>query len=315
MSNALAIATVTEALRSLLDEAASESGVGGAIATKVRPTPLTNIGQPGGLPATGTNVYLYQVSPNAALRNAELPSRRSDGSVMKPTRSAYDMNYLLTFYGDENRFEPQMVLGSVLRKLHSEPVLTSERVTNAGDTLKLIYPPLDPDLVMEVEKVRLALMPMALEELSKLWSVFFQTPYSLSLPCQASVVFVDGKEMAKPGLPVLTRNVYVRPFRNPTIEEILSQKGPTQPILADQPIVLGDTLVLSGKQLKGEVTAVRIGKMEVAPLDVTDTQIKFLLDEPPFVDTLQMGALGVQAIQRLSMGTPETPHPGFESDR
>jgi len=135
MSNSLSIATVTEAFRSLLNDASTDSGVSGAIATKVRPTPLNNMGQPGGLPTSGVNVYLYKVSPNTAFRNAENPSRRSDGSVMRPSRSAYDLSYLLTFYGDENNFEPQMVLGSVLRKLHSEPVLTPERVKNAADAV------------------------------------------------------------------------------------------------------------------------------------------------------------------------------------
>ena len=32
---------------------------------------------------------------------------------------------------------------------------------------------------------------MNLEELSKLWSVFFQTPYALSIAYQASVVLIE----------------------------------------------------------------------------------------------------------------------------
>ncbi|MBN1428164.1 MAG: DUF4255 domain-containing protein [Anaerolineae bacterium] len=315
MSNSLSIAAVTEAFRSLLEDAVAESGVSGAIATKVRPTPLTNIGTPGGLPASGVNVYLYQVSPNAAFRNTDLPTRRQDGSVIQPSRSAYDLSYLLSFYGDENRFEPQMVMGSVVRKLHAEPILTSERVKDAGNALKLVYPSLIPNLETEVERVKLSLMPLALEELSKLWSVFFQTAYSLSLTCQASVVFVDGTEDAKPGLPVRSRNIYVRTFRNPVIDAILSQKSSLDPVLTDQPIVFGDILVLAGKQLRGEVTTVRLDGMEVDPLDVSDTQIKILLKEPPLLaDSLQAGIHSVQVLQGLLMGTPATVHKGFESN-
>ncbi len=315
MSNSLSISTVTESFRSLLDDACSESGVSGAIATKVRPTPLTNMGQPGGLPTSGVNVYLYKVSPNAAFRNSDNPSRRSDGSVMNPSRSAYDLNYLLTFYGDENRFEPQMVLGSVLRRLHSEPILSPERIKNAGDVIKLVYPPLTPDLLIEVEKVKLGIIPLSLEELSKLWQVFFQIPYSLSLAYQAEVVFLDGKEIAQPGLPVQSRNVYVRTFRHPAIESILSQKDLTKPILSGQPVLKGDILVLSGRQLKGDVNLVWLDGMEIPPMDVTDSQVRFKVDEPPFsVDALRAGVHGVQVVQHIPMGTPETDHKGFESN-
>ncbi len=314
MSNSLSIATVTEAFRSLLDAAADQSGVSGAIATKVRPTPLTNIGTPGGLPTSGVNVYLYQVSPNAAFRNADLPTRRQDGSVSQPSRSAYDLSYLLSFYGDENRFEPQMVMGSVVRKLHSESVLTPERMKEAGNAVTLVYPSLTPNVEMEVERVKLTLMPMALDELSKLWSVFFQVPYSLSLTCQASVVFVDGIEEARPALPVQSRNIYVRTFRNPLIEAIFSQKSLSDPVLAGQPIVLGDILVLAGKQLRGEVNAVRLDGMEVEPLDVSDSQVKITLDEPPFpADSLRAGVHAVQVLQGIFMGTPPATHRGFES--
>jgi hypothetical protein len=208
-----------------------------------------------------------------------------------------------------------MVLGSVLRKLHSEPVLTPERIKNAGETFQLIYPPLNPDLLIEAEKVKLCIIPLSLEELSRLWQVFFQIPYSLSLAYQAEVVIIDGQETARPALPVQRRNLYVRTFRNPTIEAILSQKTTNDPLLPGQPIIKGDIVALSGKQLRGEINLVRLGGMEVSPLDVSDAQVRFQLDEPPFqVDALRAGVYGAQVIQRIPMGTPESPHKGFESN-
>ena len=315
MSNSLSIATVTEAFRSLLDDAAAASGVSGATATRVRPTPLTNMGQPGGLPDSGVNVYLYEIAPNAAWRNADNPSRRSDGTIIRSTRAAYDLSYLLTFYGKEINYEPQMVLGSVLRALISEPVLARDRVKNAQQTVLAVYPSLSADLLLEVETVKLYPLPLGLEELSKLWSVFFQIPYSFSLTYQASVVFIDGLESAQPALPVQSRNVYVRTFRDPQLDSLLSQKTLVDPLLPDQPLVKGDYVTLSGRQLRGEVTLVRFGGMEIAPLDVSDTQVRFQLDEPPFpTDSLRAGVYGVQVIQRIRMGTPQTDHRGFESN-
>lgn len=315
MSNSLSIATVTEAFRSLLDDAAMASGVSGATATRVRPTPLTNMGQPGGLPDSGVNVYLYEITPNAAWRNADNPSRRSDGTIIRSTRAAYDLNYLLTFYGKEINYEPQMVLGSVLRALNSEPVLSRDRVKLAQQTVLAVYSSLSADLLLEVETVKLNPLPLGLEELSKLWSVFFQIPYSFSLAYQASVVFIDGLESAQPALPVQSRNVYVRTFRDPQIERLLSQKTLGDPLLPDQPLIKGDFVTLSGKQLRGEVTLVRLGGMDIAPIDVSDSQVRFQLDEPPFLaDSLRAGVYGVQVIQRIRMGTPQTDHRGYESN-
>jgi len=114
---------------------------------------------------------------------------------------------------------------------------------------------------------------------------------------------------------VQSRNVYVRTFRNPEIDAVLSQASLSDPLLPGQPIVKGNIVALSGRQLRGEGTAVRLGGMEIAPLDVSDAQVRFKIDEPPFpADTLRAGVYAVQVLQGLRMGTPETDHRGFESD-
>ncbi len=312
MSNFLSIAVVTEAFRQVLNEAASGSGVAGASATAVRPTSGANNGQPGNPPTVGVNLFLYQVTPNGTFRNMDAPTRRSDGTLLQPTRSAYDLHYLLTFYGSESNLEPQRVLGNVLRVLHSVPVLTHKRLAS----VKMSFPFLAAsNLEVETETVKLTIMPLNLEELSKLWSVFFQTTYNLSLAFQASVVIIDGTEVSTPALPVQSRNVYVRPFQQPIIEQVLSQKSPADEILPNQPIVVGDTIVLAGRQLRGDVTRIRLGESEITPAEVSDTQIKFLLDMPPFAaQSLRAGVQALQVIQPLMMGTPETEHGGYESN-
>ncbi len=312
MSNFLSIATVTEAFRQVLNEAATASGVPGASATAVRPTSGANNGQPGNPPTVGVNLFLYQVTPNGAFRNLDAPTRRSDGTLLQPSRSAYDLHYLLTFYGSEANLEPQRVLGSILRVLHSVPVLTHKRL----ESVKMSFPFLAAsNLEIETETVKLNIIPFNLEELSKLWSVFFQTTYNLSIAFQASVVIIDGTEISTPALPVQSRNVYVRPFQQPVIEQVLSQKLPADNPLPNQPIVVGDTIVLDGRQLRGEVTRVRLGTFEIIPSEVTDTQVKFLLNMPPFApQSLRAGVQGLQIVQPLMMGTPEAEHAGNESN-
>ncbi|MBN9511563.1 MAG: DUF4255 domain-containing protein, partial [Alphaproteobacteria bacterium] len=95
MSNALAIATVTETLLQLLQQRLDVSQVPGALVTALPPDSAS------GLPNPGVNIFLYQVSPNLALRNADLPTRAADGTLLRRPRTALDLHYLLTFYGDE----------------------------------------------------------------------------------------------------------------------------------------------------------------------------------------------------------------------
>jgi hypothetical protein len=87
MSNHLAIATVTASLCQILQEAVDNDQpvVSGAKVTNDRPNKLETAS-----PVPGVNVFLYQVTPNAAWRNTDLPSRRGNGTaVVQPPRSLW----------------------------------------------------------------------------------------------------------------------------------------------------------------------------------------------------------------------------------
>jgi hypothetical protein len=311
MSNYLTIATVTEALRQQVQEGAREAGFPGAEALVLRPSSDITSGHPTGHPNAFVGIYPYQILPNPHWRNASLPNRNSDGTLVQGVRSAYDLYYLLTCYGDDSALEPQRVFGALLRRMAAEPILTKDMIKDA--TFGALA---NNNLDGEVESIKFSLMPLSLEEFSKLWSVFFQTTYNLSIALQASVIFIDGTQAPGPALPVYKRNVYVRPIGQPVIDQVLSQKLPTDPVEANQPIVAGDILVLDGRLLQAEgPTTARVGGNEVNPSDLSTERIKVPLSTPTFpVDTLRAGVQGVQVIQYLNMGTPETPHQGFESN-
>jgi len=308
MSNFLAIATVTATLSQLLQAAANEA-VPGATVSTVRPESMDN-----GAPGPGINIYLYQIIPNAAWRNADLPTRRADGTLVQRPQAALDLHYLLTFYGNETELEPQRLLGSGVSVLHAQPVLTREMIRAAisavtgGDSDHYLA---DSDLAEQVETIKFSPLPLNLEELSKLWSVFFQTPYALSVAYQASVVLIEAEGTPQRALPVREPLVYGVPFRQPVIEQVLSQAGANQPIVAD------GTLVIRGQRLRGDVTQVRIGEVEVTPAseNVSDTQISLLLSSPPFpAGSLRAGVQGVQVVHPMMMGEPLTLHRGVESN-
>ena len=297
MSNYLAIATVTGTLQHVLSNAASV--VPGAKVSTLRPD--------GASPASkdpGINVFLYQVMPNAAYRNADLPTRRANGQLVQRPQAALILNYLFSFYGDENNLEPQRLLGALVRQLHAQPVLTKQDITQT-----LANPPYDSllatsNLADQVDLVRFTPMSLSLEELSKVWSVFFQSPYVLSVAYNGSAVLIETDESPQQALPVQTRNIYVLPFRQPTIDKVVSSAGEFESIFSST------TLQIEGKQLQGDVTLVLLGGDEQTPTSISDTKILL-----PIPSTLQAGAHGLQVIQKLLMGIPPgTPHRGFESN-
>jgi hypothetical protein len=86
MSNHYAIATVTATIQQLLDKAVGKDVVG-ATATMVSPDAPSNV-----LPDPGVNVFLYQVTPNAAVRNEDLPTRRADAALVQRPRVGVDLH-------------------------------------------------------------------------------------------------------------------------------------------------------------------------------------------------------------------------------
>jgi Pvc16 N-terminal domain/IPT/TIG domain len=299
MSNFFAIATVTATLQREL-QAAANAAVNGANVTAIRPD-----GAAGGTPQKGVNIFLYQVTPNSARRNADLPNRSSDGDIVQRPRVALDLHYLLSFYGNELELEPQRLLGSVAQRLHSGPILTGKMIEDMLLNTTTFGFLAGSNLADEKEPVRFTPLGLSLEELSKLWSVFFQTPYALSVAYQASVVLIEGTEQPRAALPVRERTITVLPFRAPEITEILSALGSGLPVLPES------TLVIRGRNLRGDVTRVVIGGNELTPQaqDLSDNEIKIVL--PP---NLRAGINSVQVVQKLMLGAPPAEHSGFESN-
>lgn len=336
MSNFLAIATVTATLKKLLQEAALND-VQGSNVTTIRPdgVPLT-------LLEPQVNIYLYQVTPNAAWRNADLPTRRGDGSILQRPQVALDLHYMISCYGDESQLHSQRLLGSVVRTLYTQPILTREMIrsvitapasAHSGGTSDSFPYLAQSNLAEQVELVRFSPLHLSLEEMSKIWSVFFQIPYALSVAYQGSVVLIESDDMPQSALPVQVRNIYAVPFRQPVIERIVAQssvrgQGPasSQP---DKPITIDDTLLIQGKGLQGSNgTLLQLNGIEPAlpPSSVSDTQITLDLQTPlpgpsttTLADSLRAGIQGLQVLHMRQMGTdaPSTPqnwHRGVSSN-
>jgi hypothetical protein len=156
MSNQLAIATVSAALQQVLLTPVSQA-IGNATVGFSRPdasaqqTPLVNI-------------YLYQVTPNGAYRNADLPTRRSDGSLVQRPQAAFDLHYLFTFHGDDSQLEPQRLLGVVITTLHAQPLLSTQNITNAVQKFGMLA---GSGLENQIERIKFTPTALSLEEFGR----------------------------------------------------------------------------------------------------------------------------------------------------
>ena len=208
MSSHLAVATVTATLRRRLQAAiVVDVPDVDATVTTTRPTDTKN----GGGPAPGVNIFLYQVTANPAWRNADLPSRSADGRLVQRPQVALNLDYLLSFSGDEAQLVPQRLLGSVVRAMHVQPVLNRALIQETIEDPSLPYLQ-DATLADQVEPVKFTPITLSMEEVSKLWSVFLHTPYALSVTYQASVVLIESDDTPQPAAPVTKPQVDVQPF-------------------------------------------------------------------------------------------------------
>lgn len=182
MSNALAIATVTQALALLIErELAPDIDLAVSVQTRKphhEPPPDPTI-----------TVFCWQVVPDASRRNAHLPSRASDGELIRRSAAALDLNYLITAYGEENELVGQRLIGSVVRTLQEFPVLPRDVIAEAARRPYLR----GSDLADAVQQVRFTPVQMDTDETSKLWGALHDTPYVLSVTYQAALVLIDGR--------------------------------------------------------------------------------------------------------------------------
>jgi hypothetical protein len=305
VSNTLTLATVTAALKQRLQAVVNATNVPSPTATTDRPDQREK------KTGAGVNIFLYHVAPNPSLRNADVPTFSGGGDMVQRPRAALDLHYLLSFYGDETVLEPQRLVGAVVAELHARPTLTRDDIDGVVSPSS---PPAstDPafflgasDLADEVDRVRFTPNPLSTEELSKLWSVLFQTPYSLSVAYRGSVAFVEIGGTPRPTLPVRERNLYVVPFRAPRLVRVVSAADPDLPVLATDPAVI------VGTDLRGDVTRISLSGLQITPpaQDVATDRITFT--PPP---TVSAGVRAVQVTHEMMMGTPATAHSGPESN-
>ncbi|MFJ5674390.1 DUF4255 domain-containing protein [Streptomyces sp. NPDC093097] len=217
MSNALAPATVTQAL-ALLIEHNLHPEIDMAVSVETRKPPTDPPTDP------TITVFLYQVSHNPSMRNSDLVTRASDGTLLKRPAAAIDLHFLISGYGEEQELVGQRLIGSVVRTLHEIPVLPRELIEEAAERPYLA----GSDLAESLQHVRFTPTQMDVDETSKLWGMLNNTPYSLSVAYQASLVLLDGHQKPAPARPVRRPEVTVVPEVPPEVPLEVSPEAPSE---------------------------------------------------------------------------------------
>ena len=318
MSTALAIASVTAVLRDLLNNGLIDQNIsnllGNVIVTTLAPDRIdvtTNNQQ------SQLNLFMYQVTPNAAWRNAGLPSRNAAGERISNPPLALNLHYMLTAYGAQD-LHAEILLGYGMQLFHETPVLPRQAIRTSlqnpgqvpsGSGLPAEFRALfTSELAEQVEQIKIAPESLNTEEISRMWSAM-QAHYRPTAAYQASVVLIESKQSFKTALPGAARKVYSIPFNQVVIDEIRSQAFATDPIVVNQPILPGHNLVLVGRGLSADVVRVVIGGVEAVPTTVSSTQIVV-----PIPASLKPGVQPVQVVHYKEIGEPATPHRLFESN-
>ena len=198
MSNAQAVAAITATLQAiLLNEVPLGSPDLGDLSVSILPLDKARAANTN----NQLNLFLYMVNRNAAFANADMPRQVQSGEVAIPPLPL-NLYYLVTAFGrDDDVVQPfgHELLGKAMSVLYDHPVLSAADITSATQTL---LP--DNDLASQVERVRITMHPLTIDELSKLWTGF-SMQYRLSAAYEVGVALIESTRGTQAGLPVLTR--------------------------------------------------------------------------------------------------------------
>lgn len=190
MSSALAIASMTYVLKSLLDNRLVQSGVtvsvGEVTVTALPPDRITT----GADERSQINLFLYRVTPHTAWRGARISIGELPHDTTGPSL-AFDLHYLITAYGERD-FQAEILLGCAMQLLMETPVLTREMIRNAvsAGAVGAMREALEVS-TLAGQDMDITLTPefLTTEEASKLWSAL-QAKYRPSAAYKISAIVV-----------------------------------------------------------------------------------------------------------------------------
>lgn len=206
MSNFRSLAVVTATLEHILQDAANQAVAQTDVRIGAPTAKLADEGKP------VVNLFLFRVLPNTQHRNDHFPTRESGGAPRARARLTLDLHYVLSFYGDSAKFEPERLFGAAALALEHAPGLSVDAIEAASNDPANQPALTGSDLADAGRMIGLAADQPTLEDWSKLWSVFFQVPYALSASYVVRGVSIETQDDPGPALPVATPEIFAAPM-------------------------------------------------------------------------------------------------------
>jgi Pvc16 N-terminal domain len=287
VSTALAIAGVTQVLRDLLNDrfinqnVASQTGQSVTVSTM----PPDKVVQQNGAEVTQLNLFLRQVTPNIGWRNEGLPSRDGAGRTrLSHPPLALNLHYLISAYGAAD-LHAEILLGHAMQLLHENPVIPREAIRlalqPAPDAAGTLPPWLralrDSGLQDQIEQLRITPEFLSTEDMSKFWTSTL-THYRPSAAYEVSVVLIQAEEPKPSPLPVLVRNLTVRPGIAPWVPTLSAvvPNGKQNVVELDAPVAL-EGFALDGAPQEVVLTNDRFEIDEILPAAGNAAKLNFTI--------------------------------------
>jgi Pvc16 N-terminal domain len=224
MNSNFSVAAVTVAFADRLHVLIGDS-VSGARVTTLNPSSES---LRGGDPIV--NLYLFRTARNGFVSNNDLPTRSAFGKPLASPVLKLDLDYMITFFGDDAKLDPQRLLGLVVGGLNAEPYLKNDVLRSAIVTTPWLGGGGDPELPSE--QIRIAPLNMPPDAMARLWSEFVNVPYQLTQLYTATPVALETVLPVQPVLPVRRIGMGARPSRTIVIVGIVNAADPSLPLVA-----------------------------------------------------------------------------------
>ncbi len=295
MSNGLAIAAITAVLKNLLEDGLVQnsalSSMGNVLLTTLPPDKVSK----GADDQPQLNLFLYQVTQN---RNADWirgehkhPSYFRGDTIDGNAPLAINLHYLLTVYGSKD-FQTELLLGYAMELMHENPVLSNDKIqaalqhtasiNRAGTFAQAIESTSLPLLIEQLGQVQIIPNMLDTEKMSRLW-LLLKGSYQPSIAYEVSMLFIGDQKSS------LQTHHSSEVLDRPYIEKVVASP------LTGGSIVAGSSLLVYGKNLKGDITRLRLnrGKHLLEPEIVEEHRLLFRLPQ-----NLQAGVQQVQVVHQ-----------------
>jgi hypothetical protein len=186
MSNSLAIAAVTAALRARVF-----SRLGGPHVTVAPPDQA-----PDAVNGDHVNLFLYRADVHPTFLNVDPPGS-PPGESSAPLLPVV-LHYLLASYSADEGAAHEL-LGAAMLALHASPILSGDEI-RAATAFSLPH----SDLHLQLEHVKISFESLSQDDIAKMWTAF-ATPFRMSASYQVSVVLIESPVPGRAPLPVLRR--------------------------------------------------------------------------------------------------------------